>query len=211
MSTSDPDATLVERLQSGDESAFEQLVDAHHRGMVKLAQTFVDDEATAEEVVQETWTAVIDGLDRFERRSSLKTWIFSILTNLARKRGEKDARSLNWSSISEESLDREVSQESNRFNAEGHWSVPPPAWSTDPEEELMRAKLLERVKEAIDELPERQKVVVQLRDVEGMSSSQVCEVLDITSGNQRVLLHRGRTKVRDSLERYLADGKEVDR
>lgn len=199
------DSELVERLLVGDEGAFEALIESHHRGMVRLARSFVSDESVAEEVVQETWTAVLDGLEGFEGRSKLKTWIFGILTNLARKRGKRDARTVNWSSVSEEPLDREVAEESSRFNAEGHWSVPPVPWNVDPEQELMRARMLERIAEAIEELPERQQAVVNLRDVEGWSSEEVCEVLDITKGNQRVLLHRGRSKVRDALESYPSD------
>ena len=203
MATNDADRELVERLLDGDEAAFESLIDTHHRGMVKLARTFVVDETAAEEVVQETWTAVIDGLERFEGRSSLKTWIFSILTNLARKRGEKDSRSVAWSSLSDEPLDGEVDEDSNRFNTEGRWSVPPVPWNTDPEEELLRTDMLEKIQQAIETLPPSQGAVVRLRDVEGLPSEEVCELLDISSGNQRVLLHRGRSKVRDALESYL--------
>ena len=209
--TTRADAQLVERLLDGDEEAFEALIEEHHRGMVNLAKAFVVDESAAEEVVQETWTAVIDGLDGFEGRSSLKTWIFSILTNLARKRGEKDSRSVAWSSLSEGTIDQEVGEDSSRFATDGRWSAPPAPWNMDPEEEMMRADLLDEIRRAIENLPSRQQVVVRLRDVEGLGSEEVCEVLDITDGNQRVLLHRGRSKVRDALENYLADGREAVR
>ena len=198
----------VERLREGDDEAFADLVDRHHRAMLRLAETFVSDRATAEEVVQETWTAVIDGLEDFEGHSSLKTWMFSILTNLAKKRGQQEARTVTWSSLSEESIDREVTEESDRFDTEGRWSVPPVPWNTDPEEELMRSDLLERLEDAIEQLPDRQKAVVTLRDIEGWSASEVCDVLDITDGNQRVLLHRGRQKMRETLESYWSEQKD---
>lgn len=205
MSNADADSQLAERILGGDEAAFETLIDENHRGMVRFAKSFVDDESTAEEVVQETWTAVIDGLDDFEGRSSLETWIYSILTNIAKKRGEKDARTVTWSSVSESTIDAEVAEEGDRFNVEGRWSVPPVPWNTDPEAELLRSQLLDRIQSAIEQLPARQQAVVTLRDVQGFSPEETCEVLEITDGNHRVLLHRGRSKVREALESYLAE------
>ncbi|MFB6264820.1 MAG: RNA polymerase sigma factor [Bradymonadaceae bacterium] len=201
----DDDSDCLDRLLAGDEEAFSELIDDYHAEMIRVAEAFVDDRSTAEESVQETWTAVIEGLDDFEGRSSLKTWIFSILTNQARKRGEKEAREPNWSELSEEPLDREVTEDANRFNAEGRWSKPPVPWSVDPEEKTLRREMLSVVDEAIDDLPRRQRVVVTMRDVEGWSSDEVCDVLDISNGNQRVLLHRGRKKLRRVLEEVFGD------
>lgn len=208
MSLSDDDTNLVERLLDGDERAFETLIDHHYSAMLRLAKTFVADESTAEEVVQETWTAVIDGLDRFEGRSSLKTWIFSILTNLARKRSRRDSRETVWSSISEEPLDGEASEMTERFDSGGRWNLPPKNWKSDPEQELMRSRMLDEVQKALDDLPARQRAVVMLRDVEGLTPEEACDVLEITRGNQRVLLHRGRTKIREALEESLSEGGE---
>jgi len=205
MSSQDADPQLAERILGGNEAAFETLIDRHHASMVRYANSFVEDDSAAEEVVQETWTAVIDGLDDFEGRSSLKTWIYSILTNIAKQRGRKDARTVAWSSVSEETIDAEVSEEGDRFNSDGRWAVPPVPWNTDPEEELFRSKLLDRIQSAIERLPPRQQAVVTLRDVQGFSAEEVCDVLEVTDGNQRVLLHRGRSKVREALESYLAE------
>jgi RNA polymerase sigma-70 factor (ECF subfamily) len=163
---------------------------------------FVADQAAAEEVVQETWLAVIDGLDRFEERSSLKTWIFSILTNQAKTRANKDARTQAWSTLFDGGIDEEISSVSERFDGSGRWKSPPVPWRIDPEEHAMKQKLLEVVQHAIGELPASQRSVVWLRDVEGLSSDEVCSVLGLTSGNQRVLLHRGRTKVREAVEAH---------
>ncbi len=194
------DAKLVQRLERGDERAFEKLVDRHYPAMIRLAKTFVSDESAAEEIVQETWTAVLDGLEEFEGRSSLKTWMFGILTNLARKRYKQDARERAWSTLSEDPLEEEASRVSEWFNDEGRWTSPPQYGAGDPESELMQSRLLERVHEAMEKLPARQRAAVMLRDVEGLSAEETCEVLDVTRGNQRVLLHRGRSKIREALE-----------
>ncbi len=202
--TSDSEHALIARLRQGDEQAFGELIERYHASMVRLAAMFVDTEASAEEIVQETWVAVIGGLDRFEQRSSLKTWMFSILTNQAKKRAAKDSRTRAWSSLFDVAMDEELSSEEGRFDRSGHWVRPPIRWKSDPEERLMHQKLLEVVAAAIDELPASQRSVVWLRDVEGLSSTEVCEVLEITPGNQRVLLHRGRAKVRRAVEDYEA-------
>lgn len=207
MSKSNSDSQLLQRLLDGDEQAFETLIDDYHAEMVRLANVFVDDESAAEEIVQDTWMAVIDGIENFKGDSSLKTWIFGILTNLARKRGEADARTVNWSSLPEGSLD---DTQNGRFDPEGWWSTPPAPWNTDPEEELMQTQLLEIVDEAIEELPASQRAVVTLRDVRGWPSDEVCDVLDISRGNQRVLLHRARSHVREALESNLADDGELE-
>jgi RNA polymerase sigma-70 factor (ECF subfamily) len=203
MNDTTSDENLVERLRAGDDDAFASLIDRHHRSMVRLASVFVADEDLAEEIVQETWLAVINGLDDFEERSSIKTWIFAILTNKARKRGKRDARMKPWSSIFESSIDEEVTPNAERFDSKGRWAKPPAAWSVGPEERLMRDDLLKAIKSAIESLPASQRAVVRLRDVEGLSAAEVCDVLDITDGNQRVLLHRGRVKVREAVEQYM--------
>lgn len=203
MNDSKIDQNFVERLREGDEAAFSQLVDEFHQSMVRLAAVFVADESLAEEIVQETWLAVINGIDNFEERSSLKTWIYAILTNKARKRGKRDARVKPWSAIFESSIDEEVSPLSERFNSKGRWAKPPAAWSVGPEERLMKDDLLKAIKSAIESLPASQRAVVRLRDVEGLSAAEACEVLDISDGNQRVLLHRGRVKIREEVEKYL--------
>lgn len=197
--TAPTESVLIDRLRGGDEAAFSALIDRHHASMLRLARMFVADEAAAEEVVQETWLAVIDGIDGFEQRSSLKTWFFSILTNQARRRATKDARTQAWSTLFDGAMDGELSSVSERFDGSGRWKSPPVPWKIDPEEHVMKQKLLEVVQEAIDELPASQRSVVWLRDVEGLSSNEVCEVLELTSANQRVLLHRGRTKVREAV------------
>jgi RNA polymerase sigma-70 factor (ECF subfamily) len=193
---------LVDKLRSGDEAAFSELIDRHHGSMLRIARIFVDDEAAAEEVVQETWVAVIGGLDDFEERSSLKTWIFSILSNQAKSRARTDARTKSWSSLFDAGMDEELSAESERFDGSGRWKSPPIPWKFDPEERMMKHKLLEVVQQALDALPASQRGVVWLRDVEGLSSEEVCQVFDLTAGNQRVLLHRGRAKVREAVESY---------
>jgi len=201
---------LVDRLRAGDEAAFESLIDAYHGQMVRVAHAYVSDDDIAEEVVQETWAAALDGLDDFEGRSSLKTWLFAILTNKAKKRGKRDAREPNWSSISDEQLDGELTDRAQfdsdgRFDADGHWSSPPADWQSDPEQELLRNDLRDQLIHAIEALPPRQQVVVTLRDVHGWSPEEVCDVLDVSDANQRVLLHRGRDKVRETMESHLAD------
>jgi RNA polymerase sigma-70 factor (ECF subfamily) len=200
--TSPTERDLVARLRGGDEQAFGELIDRYHASMIRLARIFVDSEASAEEIVQETWLAVIDGIDRFEERSSLKTWIFSILTNQARRRAKQDARTRAWSSIFEVDMGEELSTEPERFDGSGHWKRPPTRWKLDPEERVIKQKLLEVVQGALEALPTSQRTVVWLRDVEGLSSDEVCRVLDISAGNQRVLLHRGRVAVRKAVEAY---------
>lgn len=195
---------LVSRLRDGDEAAFAELVDRHHASMVRLARMFVGSQANAEEIVQETWLAVIDAIDRFEGRSSVKTWLFGILTNQAKKRAKKDKRTGAWSSLFDTEMDEELSTEPERFDGGGRWTRPPIRWKIDPEERMMKQKLLEVVQEALEQLPASQQSVVWLRDVEGLGSEEVCRVLELTPGNQRVLLHRGRARLRKAVEAYQA-------
>ena len=197
---------LVQRLRDGDEAAFAELIDTYGATMLRVAQMFVRDRATAEEVVQETWLAVLNGIDRFEGRSSLKTWLFRILTNRAKTRGQRDGRMVPFSSLAGAGEDDEPSVDPDRFLGPdsphpGAWAAPPRAW---PQERLLERETLGVIQMAIDELPEAQREVIRLRDVEGWTPMEVAEALEITDGNQRVLLHRARSKVRAALEMYLS-------
>jgi RNA polymerase sigma-70 factor (ECF subfamily) len=198
----DADRELLARLRAGDEAAFMTLVDRYGALMLRVALMHVRSRAVADEVVQEAWLGVIRGLDRFEGRSSLKTWILRIVANLARTRGVREQRSVPLSA-----LEDEPSVDPGRFRPPddrypGGWAVPPHAWARLPEESLVAEETLRLVREAIDRLPARQQEVITLRDVEGWDSDEVCAALDLTEGNQRVLLHRARSKVREELESY---------
>jgi RNA polymerase sigma-70 factor (ECF subfamily) len=200
------DHELVQRLRDGDESAFAELIDRYGPTMIRVAQMYVRDKATAEEVVQETWLAVLNGIDRFEERSSLKTWLFRILTNRAKTRGERDGRVLPFSSLAgAQAEDDEASVDPDRFlgpdsATPGAWAAPPRAW---PQDVVLGRETLGVIEMAIEQLPEAQREVIRLRDVEGWSPMEVSETLEITDGNQRVLLHRARSKVRAAVEAYL--------
>ncbi|HET9119311.1 MAG TPA: sigma-70 family RNA polymerase sigma factor [Solirubrobacterales bacterium] len=200
------DHELVQRLRDGDESAFVELIDRYGAMMLRVAQMYVRDRATAEEVVSETWEAVIKGIDRFEERSSLKTWIFRILTNRAKTRGQRDGRMVPFSALAGADFDSdEPAVDADRFlgpdsPTPGAWATPPVAW---PEERLLEKETLDVIEMTIAQLPEAQRQVILLRDVDGWTPMEVADVLGITDGNQRVLLHRARSKVRAALERYL--------
>jgi RNA polymerase sigma-70 factor (ECF subfamily) len=192
------DELLLRRLRAGDEAAFMELVDRYGPVMLRVAMMYVRSRAVAEDVVGEAWLGVLKGLDRFEGRSSLKTWILRITANLARTRGVREARSLPLSALEDEGG---PSVDPARF-AGGAWAAPPDDW---PEERLLAEETLAQVRAAIDRLPPRQREVIVLRDVEGLEPDEVSAALDISDGNQRVLLHRARSKVRADLERYLAE------
>lgn len=196
------DAGLVERLQAGDEAAFAELVRMYHSSLLRVARLFVPTAALAEDVVQETWLGVVKGIDRFEGRSSLKTWIFRILTNTAKTRGQREARSLPFSSLEDAEGTFEPAVASGRFTAVGHWADPPRAW---PEDRLLARETLEVIETAIESLPSAQRTVIRLRDIEGWGAEEVRNVLDLSETNQRVLLHRARAKVRRALEQYLME------
>jgi RNA polymerase sigma-70 factor, ECF subfamily len=196
---------LVQRLRDGDESAFAELIDAYGATMLRVAQMFVRDRASAEEVVQETWLAVLNGIDRFEGRSSLKTWLFRILTNRAKTRGQRDGRTIPFSSLAGAGQEDEPAVDPDRFLGPdsphpGAWAAPPRAW---PEDKLLERETLGVIQTEIEKLPEAQREVIRLRDVEGWSPKEVADALEISDGNQRVLLHRARSKVRAALEMYL--------
>jgi RNA polymerase sigma-70 factor (ECF subfamily) len=193
----------LQALRRGDEAAFLRLVNTHHSALVRLALVYTPSREVAEECVQETWIAVLRGLDGFEGRASLRTWICRILINIVRRRAAAEHRELPFSSLG----DAAPAVEPERFfgsgpNA-GHWASPPRAWSV-PEQEMLAHELRDVVADAIAALPPNQRVVITLRDVEGWTPDEVGALLEIEPGNQRVLLHRARSRVRAALERYLA-------
>jgi RNA polymerase sigma-70 factor (ECF subfamily) len=212
----DADSELLERLRAGDEDAFMTLVDKYGPLMLRIALSHVRTRAVAEEVVQEAWLGVLQGLDRFEGRSSLKTWILRIVANRARTRGEREARSIPMSSLGggrgdlsedEPAVDPERFLPGDHPMYPGGWAIPPHSWARMPEERLLASETLQQVRAAIAKLPPRQQEVIVLRDVEGWDPEEVAAALDLTAGNQRVLLHRARSKVRNELEHYF-DGIE---
>jgi RNA polymerase sigma-70 factor (ECF subfamily) len=202
------EAQLLEALRAGDEAAFAQLVREYQPSLVRVARIYVSTQAAAEEVAAETWLAVLKGLDRFEGRSSLKTWIFRILTNIAKTRAQRDGRTLPFSSLQDPGRVPEAAVDADRFlDSEhprwpGHWAVRPEPW---PEDALVAAETQALVAEAIEALPPAQRAVISLRDVEGWSSEEVRNALELSETNQRVLLHRARSKVRRALEAYLGE------
>ncbi len=187
---------LLERLRSGDESAFEALVAAHDSTLRRVARTFVRTDATADDVVQETWLGVVRGLDGFEARSSLRTWIFRILVNVARTRATRDARSLPFSALE---TDDGPAVEPAAFGTDGRWSSAPARLDGDPETGLLSRELRAHLLDAVEGLSPDQRAVITLRDLVGLPASEVCELLDLSDGNQRVLLHRARARVRTQL------------
>lgn len=198
---------LVEALRRGDEAAFEQLVRMYHASLLRVARLYVSSRSVAEEVVQETWVGVLNGIARFEGRSSLKTWIFRILTNTAKTRGIREGRSVPFSSLQGEDLSGPT-VDPDRFLPSGH-PIEPGAWAAPPvplpEQALLADETLRIVEAAIEALPPAQRAVITLRDVEGWSSDEVRNALELTETNHRVLLHRARAKVRRALEEYAAE------
>jgi RNA polymerase sigma-70 factor, ECF subfamily len=200
------EAALVARLRDGDERAFEETVERFYPAMIAIARGRVRSRAVADEVVQEAWLGVLRGLDRFEGRSSLRTWVLQIVANIARTRAVRKGRSVPFSSLELEGDEPIVEPERFRRPDDpypGHWKSYPTDWETLPEQQLLARETLELVQRAIEELPDTQRTVITLRDMTGCSSEEVCEILDISKGNQRVLLHRARARVRGQLERHL--------
>jgi len=189
----DEDDELVARLRAGDEQAFVQLVARHHASMLRLAGSFVSSAAIAEEVVQDTWLGVLRGIDGFAGRSSFKTWLLRILVNRARSTGVYERRSVAVG-------DADPVVDRSRFDASGAWMSPPVHWIEDSDERMLAQALSGHIHKTLDELPPRQREVVMLRDVDGLTSHEVCEVLELSEANQRVLLHRGRSHLRQALE-----------
>ena len=190
----------LEALRAGDERAFAALVDDLSPGMLRMARTYVRTDAAAEEVVQETWLAVVRGLDRFEGRSTLRTWIYGIVINLARGQGVRDARSVPFASLIDDDgpaidPDRFLPPEHERWP--GHWAIAPAPW---PDRALETAEALATLRAAVAALPEAQRAVITLRDIVGCTAEETCNALGLTDTNQRVLLHRARTRVRVAVE-----------
>jgi RNA polymerase sigma-70 factor (ECF subfamily) len=202
------DRHLLAALRRGDEGAFRGLVERHHAGMVRVARGFVPTHAVAEEVAQEAWLGVLDGLPRFEGRSSLRTWIFSILVKRAKTRGERERRTVPFSALVRRETDGEVpAVDPDRFLGlddrwAGHWACGPKRFA-EPAEWLAADETRALVRAAVDGLPPAQRTVISLRDLEGWDASEVSALLGISNGNQRVLLHRARAKVRTALEGHL--------
>jgi RNA polymerase sigma-70 factor (ECF subfamily) len=190
------DQHILERLRAGDEAAFEALVTRHDRALRRVARSFVRTPAAADDVVQETWLAVIQGLDGFEGRSSLSTWIFRILVNRARSRATREARSIPFSAI--EDKDRPTVDPA-AFGQDGRWRSAPSRLETDPELRVLNTELRGQLLRAVDELAPAQRAVITMRDIVGLDSDEVCSLLDISEGNQRVLLHRARARLRAAL------------
>jgi RNA polymerase sigma-70 factor (ECF subfamily) len=206
------DLELVARLRRGDEAAFVQLVQGLYGPMLRLAMVHVGNRAVAEEVVQDAWVGVLRQLDRFEGRSSLRTWVLRIVGNRAKTRAVRERRSLPFSAL-EGPGEAGPSVDPDRFlppgeQWAGHWASPPRSWREVPEDRLLSGETRAEVERAVELLPPAQRAVIVLRDVEGMTAAETCELLGLTEGNQRVLLHRARSRVRRALERYL-DGTQV--
>jgi RNA polymerase sigma-70 factor, ECF subfamily len=202
-----PDDVLVARIRGKDEATFALLLDVWSGGMRRLAASYVDSGASADEVVQDTWLAVIENVDTFEGRSSLKHWVYRILANMAKRRAVREGRTVLSGSMSPD----EPTVDSARFRGAdqlypGHWQDLPVPWPS-PEQESLAAELRRLLVEAVGRLPVRQRAVIMLRDIEGYSSDETCSLMDISPANQRVLLHRARAAVRAELERYLSSAR----
>ena len=204
------DEILVAALRVRDDAAFAWLLDQYSGTLRRLARAHVASDAAADEVVQEAWLAVITGIGRFERRSSLKTWIHRIVLNIARTKGMREHRTVPFASLASEADSAEPAIDPARFQPAatpgvGHWASPPVPWDEEPETRLAAGETLDVVRRAVAELPAGQQMVITLRDLEGWPSGEVCNALDISETNQRVLLHRARAKVRTALEHHFEE------
>jgi RNA polymerase sigma-70 factor, ECF subfamily len=201
-SPSTDDAAVLAALRQGDEQAFTRLVDCYHGSMVRVARAYVATNETAEDVVQDAWLGVIRGLDRFEGRSSLKTWIFRIVINKAMTRGEQDVRSVPFSSLGpdESAIDPSCFAQSGRWSG---WWLSEDAITRLPDRVVLAKESRQMIDAVIATLPPNQRLVITLRDIQGLTAEEACELVGVSEANQRVLLHRARTKVRAALERYV--------
>jgi RNA polymerase sigma-70 factor (ECF subfamily) len=204
------EAQLVAALRAGDEGAFRSLIEMYHAMLVRVARMYVSTQAVAEEVAQETWLAVLEGIARFEGRSSFKTWLFRILTNRAKTRGIREGRSLPFSALEpdEPAVEPERFLPPDHARWPGHWSAPPQSWGGDPEARLLSEETTDRIRATVEGLPPSQREVITLRDLLGWDADEARNALDLTETNQRVLLHRARSKVRSALEEYLEPKEE---
>lgn len=205
-----PDSELVAALRAGNGDAFASMLDTWSASMLRLARSFVSTHASAEEVVQDTWLAVLKGLDAFEGRAAFKTWVYRILVNTAKKRGLRERRSVPWTSLLPQDEDHGPTVDPARFQHAdgaypGHWRESPAAW-TSPENTALNLEIRQVITTVLEELPARQRAVLSLRDVGDHTAEEVCEMLQISAANQRVLLHRARAVVRARLADYLGDG-----
>jgi len=208
LSPANNESELIAQLRRKDETAFTGLIAAHHCSLLRVARLYVNCTEVAEEVVQDTWLGVIKGIDTFEGRSTLKTWIFQILINRARTRGEREDRSIPFSAFFDaQTAPAEPAVDPSQFNEHdpewpGGWVTQPRNWGANPEQVLLASELRAHTQAAIDALPPSQREVITLRDVQGWTSEEVCNVLGVSETNQRVLLHRARSKVRHALDQY---------
>ena len=200
------DQRIIAGLRAGNEAVFVEMVDRYHGSLVRVAMRYTPSRAVAEEVVQDTWIGVIEGIDRFEGRSTVKTWLYRILIYRARARGERERRTVPMSALAND--DSAPSVPTERFRGSdalwaGHWATPPQRWDGDAEERLLAGEARAIIDAVIAELPPAQREVIVMRDLSHFSAAEVCELLDVTEANQRVLLHRARSRVRAALEQYL--------
>jgi RNA polymerase sigma-70 factor (ECF subfamily) len=204
---------LIERLKARDESAFVELVERYYGYLLPLADFYVSDKAVAEEVVQEAWLAVLKGIDRFEGRASFKTWISQIVMNLARTRGVRERRMVSFSEFTD---DENPAVDPSQFQIAtadypDHWSVAPRPWNASPESQLLTSETMAVLYDAVDLLPEAQRLVLTLRDINGYTPEEVCNILSITETNQRVLLHRARSNVRGIVDDHYSNSGRANR
>jgi RNA polymerase sigma-70 factor (ECF subfamily) len=209
---SDDDVRVIEALRARDDAAFTMLIEQYHGSLVRLAMVYVHDRAAAEEVVQDTWIGLLESLDRFEGRSSLKTWLFRILLNCARARARKEARTIPFSAAFGPE-DMGGDEAPGRFFPRwmpllgDHWIRPVASWSDDPERRALSHETRAHIQRSIDALPPAQREVIMLRDVAGFGPDEVCNALGLSDTNQRVILHRARTRVRKALEQHFAEAR----